>query len=84
MAADGTDTPKGFTKLPGADAAEDGGRVASSLSPAVEVPFVLFRDDQGRQAIRAMANSPAAMPIAIPADLKMVWLRFSSWIGAEA
>jgi hypothetical protein len=77
MAA-GTAAPKGLTRLPGADA--EGGRdwVAIPLTPTAAVPFVLLNVDQGRQAIRSSANRPAAMPIAIRADLKMVWLRFSS------
>jgi hypothetical protein len=43
-----------------------------------------LNDDQGRQTMRPMANRPAAMPIATRADLKTVWLRFSSRIAAEA
>ena len=46
--------------------------------------FVEPRDDQGRQTMRPLANSPAAMPIATRADLKTVWLRFSSRIAADA
>jgi hypothetical protein len=43
-----------------------------------------LNDDQGRQNIRPIANSPAAIPMATRADLKTVWLRFSSRIAADA
>ncbi|MFO0730372.1 MAG: hypothetical protein U0361_05140 [Nitrospiraceae bacterium] len=48
------------------------------------VPFCAVKEDQGRHSISARANSPAAMPIATRADLKIVWLRFSSRIAAAA
>ena len=76
--------PNGFSRLadPLAGApivvAETGGEAG------VEVGLFALKDDQGRQTMRPIANRPAAMPIATRADLKTVWLRFSSLIAAEA
>ena len=57
--------------------------VGTAVDPAV-IGLLALSEDQGRQTMSPIANRPAAMPIATRADLKTVWLRFSSRMAAEA
>ena len=58
--------------------------VGKGVDPVAEAGLLALNDDQGRQAMSPIANRPAAIPIATRADLKTVWLRFSSRIAADA
>ena len=84
VAGAGGDIPNGLSRPPEPEATDPADVLGTDGDPAAGVCLVEFSEDQGRQAMRAIAKSPAAMPIAIRADLKMVWLRFSSWIAADA
>ena len=78
------DILKGFNRLAGPDAGAPIIVVGTGVDPAAEAGLLALNEDQGRQTMSPIAKSPAAMPIATRADLKTVWLRFSSRIAAEA
>ena len=75
--------PKGLNRLAGPATGVSMVVVGTAVDPAV-IGLLALSEDQGRQTMRPIAKRPAAMPIATRADLKTVWLRFSSRIAAEA
>ena len=76
--------PKGLSRLPEPNAGTPMVVVGVGVDPAAAPGLLALNEDQGRQNMRPMANRPAAMPMATRADLKTVWLRFSSRIAADA
>lgn len=76
--------PNGFSRLADPETGALMVVVGTAIDPAAEVGLLALNDDQGRQTMRPIAKRPAAMPTATRADLKTVWLRFSSRIAADA
>jgi hypothetical protein len=76
--------PNGLSRLAEPEGTAPADTFGIEVDPAAGVGLVELRDDQGRQNMRPMANRPAAIPMATRADLKTVWLRFSSRIAADA
>ena len=64
--------PKGFSRVAEPETGAPMVVVAAGVDPPEETGLLALNDDHGRQTMRPMANSPAAMPIATRADLKTV------------
>ena len=64
--------PNGFSRVDELETCEPMLVVEGGVDPPAGVGLLALNDDHGRQTMRPMANSPAAMPIATRADLKTV------------
>ena len=64
--------PNGFNRLAEPDAAAPMVVVGTGVDPPEEIGLLAFNEDHGRQTMRPMAKSPAAIPMATRADLNTV------------